>query len=68
MKKILRVKWELVMVILNLVACGVAWFSYFYTKEINVFVIALISLFCLVAVLMSYKTIAYMRKTTLRMW
>lgn len=68
MKKLLRVKWELIMLMLNLTACGVAWFTYFYTKEINVLVIALASLVCLAVVVFNYRTIAYMRKLTCKMW
>ena len=68
MKKLLRVKWELVMLIINLVAAAVAWFTYFYTKEVNVLVIAIITLVVLVVIICNYKTISYMRKLTCKMW
>ena len=68
MKKLLRVKWELVMVVINLVAVAVAWFSYFYTKETNVLVMAITTLVVLAVVICNYKTISYMRKVTLKLW
>ena len=68
MKKLFRVKWELVMLGLNLIASGVAWFTYFYTKEINVLVIAIASLVCLAVIVFNYKTISYMRKITYKLW
>lgn len=68
MKRIFRVKWELVMVLLNVVASAVAFFTYFYTKEVNVLVIAIASLVCFAVVVFNYKTISYMRKLTLKMW
>ena len=37
MKKLLRVKWEVVMLLINLVAVAVAWFTYFYTKDYNTY-------------------------------
>lgn len=68
MKKVLRIKWELVMLLLNLSAVGVSWFAYVYTKETNVLVMAIASLVCLIAITLSYKTISQMRKNALRMW
>ena len=68
MKKILRVKWELIMLALNLIASAVAWFTYFYTKEINVLVIAITSLVVLAVVVFNFKTISYMRKLACKMW
>lgn len=68
MKGFLRIKWELIMLGLNLIASGVAWFSYFYTKEANVLVIAITTLVTLAVVICNYKTISYMRKLTYRMW
>ena len=59
MKKILRV---------NLIASAVAWFTYFYTKEINVLVIAITSLVVLAVVVFNFKTISYMRKLACKMW
>lgn len=68
MKKLLRVKWELIMLALNLIASAVAWFTYFYTKEINVLVIAITSLVVLAVVVFNFKTISYMRKLACKMW
>ena len=68
MKKLLRVKWELVMLLINLVAVAVAWFTYFYTKETNVLVMAITTLVVLAVVICNFKTISYMRKMTLKMW
>ena len=68
MKKLLRVKWELVMLIINLVAAAVAWFTYFYTKEVNVLVIAITTLVVLAVVVFNFKTISYMRKLACKMW
>lgn len=68
MKKILRVKWELIMLALNLIASAVAWFTYFYTKETNVLVIAITSLVVLAVVVFNFKTISYMRKLACKMW
>ena len=68
MKKLFRLPIELILLVVNVIAAGVAWFDYFYTKETNVFVIGLVSLICLVAIASSYKTIAYIRKITYRMW
>ena len=68
MKGFLRVKWELVMLIINLVAASVAWFTYFYTKEVNVLVIAITTLVVLAVIICNYKTISYMRKLTCKMW
>lgn len=68
MKKILRVQWELIMLALNLIASAVAWFTYFYTKEINVLVIAITSLVVLAVVVFNFKTISYMRKLACKMW
>lgn len=68
MKKVFRVKWELIMLGLNLIASAVAWFTYFYTKEVNVLVIAIASLVCLAVIIFNYKTISYMRKVTYRLW
>ena len=68
MKKLLRVKWELVMLIINLVAVAVAWFTYFYTKEVNVLVIAITTLVVLAVVVFNFKTISYMRKLACKMW
>ena len=68
MKTILRFNWELTLVILDLIASGIAWFTYFYTKEINVLVMGIASLVCLVAILCSYKTISHTRKTLIRLW
>lgn len=68
MKKILRVKWELIMLALNLIASAVAWFTYFYTKEANVLVIAITSLVVLAVVVFNFKTISYMRKLACKMW
>lgn len=68
MKKLLRVKWELIMLALNLIASAVAWFTYFYTKEINVLVIAITSLVVLAIVVFNFKTISYMRKLACKMW
>lgn len=68
MKKLLRVKWEVVMLLINLVAVAVAWFTYFYTKETNVLVMAITTLVVLAVVICNFKTISYMRKMTLKMW
>lgn len=68
MKKLLRVKWEVVMLIINLIAVAVAWFTYFYTKEINVLIMAITTLVVLAVVIFNFKTISYMRKLVLRMW
>ena len=68
MKTLLRIKWEIVMLLINLVAAAVAWFTYFYTKEVNVLVIAITSLVVLAVVICNLKTISYMRKLTLKMW
>lgn len=68
MKSLLRVKWELVMLLINLVAVAVAWFTYFYTKETNVLVMAITTLVVLAVVICNFKTISYMRKMTLKMW
>lgn len=68
MKKLLRVKWELVMLIINLVAASVAWFTYFYTKEVNVLVISITTLVVLAVIICNYKAISYMRKLTCKMW
>lgn len=68
MKKVFRIKWELIMLGLNLIASAVAWFTYFYTKEVNVLVIAIASLVCLAVIIFNYKTISYMRKVTYRLW
>lgn len=68
MKTLLRIKWEIVMLLINLVAAAVAWFTYFYTKEANVLVIAITSLVVLTVVVFNFKTISYMRKLTLKIW
>ena len=68
MKKLLRVKWEVVMLLINLVAVAVAWFTYFYTKETNVLVMTITTLVVLAVVICNFKTISYMRKMTLKMW
>lgn len=68
MKTLLRVKWELVMLIINLVAVAVSWFTYIYTKETNVLVMAITTLVVLAVVICNYRTISYMRKVTLKMW
>ena len=57
MKKLLRVKWEVVMLLINLVAVAVAWFTYFYTKETNVLVMAITTLVVLAVVICNFKTI-----------
>ena len=68
MKKLLMVKWGLVMLIINLVAASVAWFTYFYTKEVNVLVIAITTLVVLAVDILNFKTISYMRKLACKMW
>lgn len=69
MKTILKIKWENIMTILSLTAAIYSWVVYFkWQTETNMLVVSIMASLVLVLMLFNYKTIAQMRKTTLKLW
>lgn len=69
MKKILKIKWENIMLMLLLSSTTYGWFVFFkYATEIKMLVMMLISTLMVLITLLGYKTIATFRKQVLKLW
>ena len=69
MKKILKVKWENIILILMLSSAAYGWFVFLrYATEIKMFAIVLIATLMVLITISNYKTIAAFRKQVLKFW
>ena len=69
MKKVLRIKWELIMALLITAVTIYCWINYSnYPEDIYLLAIATITTFMFFMVVISYKTIKNIRQEILKMW
>lgn len=69
MKKLLRIKWELIMMLLITLTTIYGWIVYSnYADDIRLLALACITTFMFLMVLFSYKTIKNIRKEILTLW
>lgn len=69
MKKILKIKWENIMLFLLFIATIYAWVVYFkYATETRMLALASITSFVHLTMMFNYKTIKTFRKEVLKLW
>lgn len=69
MKRLLKIKWENIILILLLSSNVYGWFVFFkYATEVKMLMMMLVSTFMILITLAGYKTIATFRKQVLKFW